>query len=93
MSHLPVAIQNFRSRIRALADKRYVRKRELLNVLFDVYELFMVLSDELDEQVPPSMSSLFGGAPVMKVSEAEFDEIMRKKEATKKKDLPGGQYL
>ncbi len=50
MSPSEESVQNFRKRLRLMQDKRFIRKRELLGLLFDVYELFMVHAEEKNIQ-------------------------------------------
>lgn len=91
-------IRELRKRLRALQDKDQVSKRELLGVLFDVYEIFVTLhEDQTEAAMAPMMSELFG-PKVYKVSPEEFDEVVKRdKQATKEKaSTPSagpGQYL
>lgn len=56
----------FYRRLRKLNDKKKVRKRELLGLYFDLYELFMAMSEEARTEAlmetimpPPGMMKMF----------------------------------
>jgi len=77
----------FRARLRKMQDKGKPSNSELLGLFFDLYEIFMVMSDDLQDE----MMSVMSGLPQMlKVDKDTFDKVV---ERDKKADKGKGQYL
>jgi len=83
----------FRTRIRKLQDKGNPSNHELLGLFFDLYEIFMVMSEDIHQDLAESIL----GTQLMKVDKDTFDKVVeRDKEASAKKTAPKvskGQYL
>lgn len=94
-------IKEFRKRLRAMQDKENISKRELLGVMFDLYEILITMVEDQKELVASSMMSEMFGPKVYKVDPETFDEVVKRdKETTRTKPsksiekIPGtGQYL
>lgn len=88
-------IQEFRRRIRLIADKKNPSKREILGLLFDVYEIFVVMAEDRDTAEMMSMFDIPPGK-VYKVSPEKFDEVVTHDKNAKGRAIEEnspGQYL
>jgi hypothetical protein len=87
-------LAQFRARIRALQDKKNPSNRELLGLFFDLYEIFMVLSDDMKEELA---EAVVGSMPQFKAMDEEtFKKLVggSDKKNAKTEDAKGkGQYL
>jgi hypothetical protein len=105
MSTTAKAAYEFRKRLRDISDQDNVTARQLVGLFYDVYELFMVMQEEMDvhdaeSSLSSSIGSLLGGGGskqprIMKISPEEFDELTNKRDK-KDKDVyepSKGQYI
>jgi len=86
----------YRAKLRKLQDQGKATNHELLGLHFDLYEIFMVLSEDTKSDMLEAMMGA-GGPKMFKLSPEEFDKVVesdkKAKKATGEPKISKGQYL